>query len=51
MQRKGIRIGSCVTPLLSDIFLWLLEVSLEDAVKGEGVKNVFIDVDDFSVFR
>lgn len=50
VQRNGICIGSCVAPVLSNIFLWKPDVSLEGTLGSEGVKKVFRYVDDYLIF-
>ncbi|KAM7297296.1 uncharacterized protein ISCGN_022449 [Ixodes scapularis] len=50
VQRNGICIGSCVAPVLSDIFLGQLDVSLEGALGVEGVIKMFRYVDDYLIF-
>lgn len=47
VQRKGVCIGSCVAPILSDIFLASFDRSIKDQLTNKGVGNVFRYADGF----
>lgn len=49
LQKDGICIGSCIAPILSDLFLARLDRSFADIVKDTNVINIFRYVDDFLI--
>ncbi|CAN7950138.1 unnamed protein product, partial [Ixodes hexagonus] len=50
LQKRGICIGSCLAPILSDIFLAYYDRVLLDRLSAVNVRRVFRFVDDFLVF-
>ena len=50
LQKRGICIGSCLAPRLSDLFLAQLCVKLSERLKGTKVVRTFRYVDDFLFF-
>lgn len=49
LQKSGVCIGSCVAPVLSDIFLSGVDRSIHDSFNTLPVRNVFRYVDDFFI--
>lgn len=49
LQRKGICIGSCVAPVLCNIFLAYIDRDLLEVFRSDGVLKIFRYVDDFLV--
>lgn len=50
VQRRGICIGSCVAPVLCDIFLAQFDTVLHSSIQDSRIVRVFRYVDDFLVF-
>ncbi|CAN7947377.1 unnamed protein product [Ixodes hexagonus] len=49
LQKPGVCIGSCLAPILSDIYLSGVDRAVESALGASAVKRVFRYVDDFLV--
>ena len=49
LQKRGICIGSCVAPVLSEIFLAEVDEGLDRAMQGVNVLRTFRYVDDFLI--
>ncbi|KAM7293246.1 uncharacterized protein ISCGN_026376 [Ixodes scapularis] len=49
LQKSGVCIGSCVAPVLSDIYLGAVDCAIESALEGKNVNKVARYVDDFLV--
>ena len=49
LQKKGICIGSCVAPLLCDIFLSEVDQNIDNCLMGTPVLKVFRYVDNFLI--
>ncbi|XP_040079191.1 uncharacterized protein LOC115318693, partial [Ixodes scapularis] len=49
LQKSGVCIGSCVAPVLSDIYLGAVDCVIESALEGKNVNKVARYVDDFLV--
>ncbi|CAN7950250.1 unnamed protein product [Ixodes hexagonus] len=49
LQKQGVCIGSCVAPILSDIYLSGVDRAVESDLGASAVKRVFRYVDDFLV--
>ncbi|CAN7942713.1 unnamed protein product [Ixodes hexagonus] len=49
LQKQGVCIGSCVAPILSDIYLSGVDRAVESALGASAVKRAFRYVDDFLV--
>ncbi|KAH9373348.1 hypothetical protein HPB48_018401 [Haemaphysalis longicornis] len=50
LQREGICIGSCITPILSDLFLSKLDTILAGRLDSMNVVRVFRSLDDYLFF-
>lgn len=49
LQKTGVCIGSCVAPILSDIFLGEVDSAVAGALEATSVRKVLCYVDDFLV--
>ncbi|XP_075750346.1 uncharacterized protein LOC142817169 [Rhipicephalus microplus] len=49
LQRQGVCIGSCLAPILSDLFLASRDRAIQNCLGSTSVKRVFRYVDDFLV--
>ena len=50
VQKKGIRIGSRVAPVLCDIFLSSCDNAILEKLRGDDKNMIFRYVDDFLIF-
>lgn len=50
LQKSGVCIGSCIAPILSDLFLSYLDRHISLQVQGTAVFKIFRYVDDFLIF-
>lgn len=50
LQKSGVCIGSCIAPILSDLFLSCLDRDISLQVQGTAVFKTFRYVDDFLIF-
>ena len=49
LQKAGVCIGSCIAPVLSDLYLASLDKKLNEELSGFSVAKIFRFVDDFLV--
>lgn len=49
LQKRGVCIGSCIAPILSDLYLAHLDRNLNQTLDGSKVKKVFRYVDDYLI--
>ncbi|XP_070380831.1 uncharacterized protein [Dermacentor albipictus] len=51
IQKEGVCIGSCLAPLLSDIFLASIDKRIQASLYNAGVEKAFRYVDDYLVYK